>query len=92
MISPWKKQILHLDKQFGTVVTKYKAHFEKELKLVRDKVQMLMRSEQIKHNRLEQRLVALETCFAEKLSEYHEENLHKELRAAQDATATLPLV
>jgi len=57
-------------------------NFEKMMK----SLNLFKKSEQIKHNRLEQRIVAMEACLKVQLEGYHKSNDLKEIRAAKDAS------
>ena len=48
-------------------------------------INILKRSDQIKHNRLNQRLIALETCFKDNLEAYYKRLDQLEIDAAKDA-------
>ena len=53
--------------------------------LIMGQLNMIKKSDQIKHNRLEQRLIALENCFKESLEKYQKSLEDQEKRAAMAA-------
>lgn len=47
---------------------------------------LFKKSEQIKHSRLERRIIAMEACLKVQLEGYHKSNELKEIKAAEDAS------
>jgi len=89
MKTPWKK----VEDKVAIAIVNLKAMYDSRIQKAGDEVyertmksfNLFKKSEQIKHNRLEQRIAAIEYCFDNQLKEYHRSNVQREIQAAEEA-------
>ena len=86
---PWNK----LEDKMARAIVNLKVMFDAKIKQGTDdsfdkmmkSLNLFKRSEQIKHNRLEVRIIAMESCLKVQLEGYHKSNKLREIKAAEDA-------